>query len=125
MEVNSRFGTGSVFTVAAKKALAAKYEKSAGQPCLQRGYVPLPKPEMPARVRENMDIFSCSLSDEEVQAISSLTGCRGEALEPDTINFWANEEQITGMLPRFLSAGPGPRNLRRYAAATAASAGPI
>jgi len=51
------------------------------------GYLPLPKSKNPARIQENADIFDFTLSDADVQTIASLTGCGGEAPDPDAINF--------------------------------------
>lgn len=91
VEAYSPFGTGSIFTVPQMIALEEKYGKSVGQICLrwslQMGYLPLPKSANPARIKENADIFDFELSAADVSAIASLTGCCGEAPDPDTINF--------------------------------------
>jgi len=91
VEAYSPLGTGRIFEVREMTALAEKYKKSVGQICLrwslQMGYLPLPKSKNPARIQENADIFDFALSDADVQIIAGLTGCCGEAPDPDTINF--------------------------------------
>lgn len=91
VEAYSPFGTGSIFEVEALRRLAEKYGKSVGQICLrwclQMGYVSLPKSKSPDRIRENIRIFDFQLDLRDVQAIANLTGCSGEAPDPDTINF--------------------------------------
>ncbi|MEM7385496.1 MAG: aldo/keto reductase, partial [Verrucomicrobiota bacterium] len=39
---------------------------------LQRGTIPIPKSQSPAHLRENIDLFTFDLSDEEIQRIDSL-----------------------------------------------------
>lgn len=56
--------------------IMAKYKKSLAQVVLrwnvERGCLPLPKTKNPMRLAENFDIFDFSLTEEEVQTISSL-----------------------------------------------------
>jgi len=91
VEAYSPFGTGMIFHVPQMARLAEAYGKSIGQICLrwclQMGYIPLPKSENPSRIRENADIFNFELSMQDMRFITNLTGCCGEAPDPDTINF--------------------------------------
>ncbi|VDM76694.1 unnamed protein product [Strongylus vulgaris] len=56
--------------------LAAKHKKTAAQIMLrhlhQRGMIVIPKTVKPERVKENMDIFDFSLSDEEMQELNNI-----------------------------------------------------
>ena len=78
-------GAGNVFSNAYLQTIAEKHHKSIAQIVLrwliQRGIVPVVKSAQPARMKENMDIFDFSLTDEEMTTISTLdTGhtCFGE-----------------------------------------------
>ena len=91
LEAYSPLGTGQIFKVPEMQALAEKYNKSIAQICirwsLQNGFLPLPKSVTAGRIRENMDVFSFELSDEDVRLISGLTGCVGLSKDPDTTNW--------------------------------------
>jgi diketogulonate reductase-like aldo/keto reductase len=91
IEAYSPFGVGRIFDVPEMQALARKYGKSVAQIAirwsLQRGALPLPKSETPARIQENIKVFDFSLSAEDVQAIADLKGCCGTAADPDTITW--------------------------------------
>ncbi|XP_021362148.1 alcohol dehydrogenase [NADP(+)] A-like isoform X2 [Mizuhopecten yessoensis] len=56
--------------------MAQKYKRTTGQILLrnlvQRGIVVIPKSENPQRMRENIEIFSFSLSDEDMKRIDEL-----------------------------------------------------
>ncbi|CAJ0589701.1 unnamed protein product [Cylicocyclus nassatus] len=56
--------------------LAAKHNKTAAQIMLrhlhQRGMIVIPKTSKPERVKENMDIFDFSLSDEEMKELNDI-----------------------------------------------------
>ncbi len=91
VEAYSPFGTGGIFEVPELKELAAKYHKSVGQICLrwsmQSGFVPLPKSKSPERIAENTQVFDFELDASDVKKIAGLTGCCGEAPDPDTVNY--------------------------------------
>ena len=91
VEAYSPFGTGTIFDVPQMKQIAERYGKSVGQVCLrwslQNGLLPLPKSGSPKRISENAEIFDFELSAEDVNAISALKDCCGEAPEPDSITF--------------------------------------
>lgn len=90
LEAYSPLGTGRVLESPELKAYAEKYGKSVAQVCirwsLQMGYLPLPKSTNPDRIRQNVDVFDFTLSDEDVAAISKLD-CGGFVRDPDTITF--------------------------------------
>jgi 2,5-diketo-D-gluconate reductase A len=56
--------------------IATRYGRTGGQVVLrwhvQRGVVPIPRSRSAARRRENLDVFSFSLSDSEMESISAL-----------------------------------------------------
>ena len=91
VEAYSPFGTGSIFTSPVMKSLAEKYNKSIGQLCLrwclQMGFVSLPKSANPMRIKSNTEIFDFEISKEDMDIISGLKGCCGEAPDPDNILF--------------------------------------
>ena len=68
--------------------IANKYNKTIAQIILRwnidRGSIPLPKSSNPSRLRQNIDVFDFSLTDEEIQAISSLN-CDYQYL-PESLN---------------------------------------
>ncbi|PTB69336.1 Aldo/keto reductase [Trichoderma citrinoviride] len=61
---------GQRFEEPAVKALADKYGKSGAQVLLrwslQKGFVPLPKSETPARIESNADVFDFELTEEDM-----------------------------------------------------------
>ena len=67
--------------------LAEKYHVSAAQICLryalQRGIVPLPKSASLERMKENMDIFSFALSEEDMYRIETMPQCGWSGEHPD------------------------------------------
>lgn len=91
LEAYSPLGTGKIFSVEAMQDLAAKYNKSIAQIALrwslQRGYLPLPKSVTPERIRANGDVFDFELNDADMDLITNLTGCCGEAADPDKVPF--------------------------------------
>lgn len=68
--------------------IANKYNKTIAQIILRwnidRGSIPLPKSSNLSRLRQNIDVFDFSLTDEEIQAISSLN-CDYQYL-PESLN---------------------------------------
>ena len=67
---------GKVFSNETIIALAEKYKKTIAQIILrwhvQRGVIPIPKSSNEERIKENLDIFDFQLSEEDMEAISSL-----------------------------------------------------
>lgn len=91
LEAYSPLATGRVFDVEELQELAKKHGKSVAQICmrwsLQMGFLPLPKTMNEGRMKENADIFDFSLTKEEVELLSGITGTFGAFRDPDTTNF--------------------------------------
>lgn len=72
-------------------ALADKYAKTPAQVILrwdyQRGVIVIPKSANENRMRENLDIFDFSLSDDEVVLINSLNKDKRVGADPDNFDF--------------------------------------
>jgi diketogulonate reductase-like aldo/keto reductase len=67
-------------------AVAAKNGKSNAQVilrwCIQHQTVPIPKSTNPAHIKENLDIFSFELSDEDMKTLNALGN--GSGWQPNT-----------------------------------------
>lgn len=67
---------GKAFSNELLKEMAAKYNKSIAQICLrwemQRGILPLPKASTVEKMKNNADIFSFEISDEDMATINTL-----------------------------------------------------
>ena len=91
IEAYSPLGTGRIFDIPEMRELAKKYGRGVAQICirwsLQRGYLPLPKSVTPSRIRENLDVFDFSLTEDDVRLIASLKGCVGTHSDPDSRPF--------------------------------------
>ncbi len=76
----SPLGRGGLTDDAALAAIGEAHGKSAGQVALrwlhQHGIVAIPKASSEAHLKENMDIFDFSLTDEEMARIDALPGKR-------------------------------------------------
>ncbi|WGK69328.1 aldo/keto reductase [Candidatus Haliotispira prima] len=98
----SPLGTGNWSSVAAEdkplndaklQELAQKQNKTVAQIILrwnlQRGIVPIPKSNSLQRIRENLDIFSFSLSEQDMQEIAQLdTNNRLSRQNPEDTSTW-------------------------------------
>lgn len=91
VEAYSPFGTGAIFRVEEMRALAAKYNRTVGQICLnwcmRMGWLPIPKSANPQRMKENLNCFDFELEDADVERIAKLQGVCGDAPVPDSANF--------------------------------------
>lgn len=87
-EAWSPLGRGRIFQDETLLAIAEKYGKSLPQISLrwelQHGYLPIPKSVRPERIRENLDVFSFELSDEDMAAIDALPPFGSSGEDPDT-----------------------------------------
>lgn len=87
----SPLGTGKLFNIDLLAEIAKKYNKTVAQVALrwslEHGYNPLPKSVRPRRIKENLDIFDFSLSEEDIKAIDTLKWMAGKAADPDTVNW--------------------------------------
>ena len=72
-------------------SIAEKYTKSVAQLCirwcLQHEVLPLPKSVTPARIAENADVFSFSISEEDMMSIDNMANVGGSGLHPDHVDF--------------------------------------
>ncbi len=91
LEAYSPLGSGAIFDVPEMKNIAEAHGKTVAQICvrwsLERGYLPLPKSQTPARIRENLEVFDFELTKEDHAAIAGLTGCVGFSSDPDKTPF--------------------------------------
>ena len=87
-------GRNCLFTDPTLTGIGNKYGKTAAQVALryliQRDVIVIPKSTHIERMRQNMDVFDFSLSEEDLTAIAALDG--GKSLffshyDPDTVNF--------------------------------------
>ena len=73
--------------------LAAKYRVSPAQICLkfavQRGIVPLPKSSSPERMKQNMDLFSFEMEQEDIWRLATMpqSGWSGEHPDQERVFF--------------------------------------
>ncbi len=72
-------------------SIAKKYGKSPAQVILrwdiQRGIVTIPKSTNPGRIKENLNIFDFSLTDDDMSAINSLNENKRVGSDPETFTF--------------------------------------
>lgn len=87
----SPLGRGRILENQILTDLAQRYGKTVAQISLrwavQSGIVPIPKSDNPGRIKQNIDIFDFSLSEEDMKAIDSLPGFGYSGLDPDAIDF--------------------------------------
>lgn len=73
------------------RCLAAKYHKTPAQIILrwdvQQGVVPIPKSVTPDRIRENLDLFDFTLSEEDMLTIDALNRDERSGAHPDSYRF--------------------------------------
>ena len=73
--------------------LAAKYRVSPAQICLkfavQRGIIPLPKSSSPERMKQNMDLFSFEMNQEDIWRLATMpqSGWSGEHPDQERVYF--------------------------------------
>ncbi|WP_037319555.1 aldo/keto reductase [Amycolatopsis orientalis] len=81
---------GDLLGEAAVKALADKHGRTPAQIVLrwhlQLGNVVIPKSVTPSRIKENLDVFGFTLSDEDVASLSGLERGERTGPDPDTFN---------------------------------------
>ncbi|MBR7007429.1 MAG: aldo/keto reductase [Ruminococcus sp.] len=88
LEAYSPLGTGKIFSVPEIISLSEKYNTTPARLCIrwsiQNGWLPLPKSVNPERIKQNLDVFSFTISPEDCKTIADLTDCIGHSLDPDT-----------------------------------------
>ncbi|MFF0765185.1 aldo/keto reductase [Streptomyces sp. NPDC003737] len=89
-EAWSPLAQGAVLGDDAITTVARRHDKSPAQVVLrwhlQLGNVVIPKSVTPARIRENLDVFDFTLSDDEMAAIATLDRDLRTGPDPDTFN---------------------------------------
>ncbi|MEU5272914.1 aldo/keto reductase [Streptomyces hygroscopicus] len=89
-EAWSPLAHGAVLGDDAITTIAAQHGKSPAQVVLrwhlQLGNIVIPKSVTPARIRENLDVFDFTLSDEEMAAIAALDRGLRTGPDPDAFN---------------------------------------
>ncbi|MFD8275397.1 aldo/keto reductase [Streptomyces flaveolus] len=89
-EAWSPLAQGAVLKDEAITTIAARHGKSAAQVVLrwhlQLGNVVIPKSVTPARIRENLDVFDFTLTDDEMTAIAGLDRDLRTGTHPDELN---------------------------------------
>ena len=77
------------------KTMAKTYEVSEAQICLryavQRGVVPLPKSSSPERMKQNQDVFSFTLSEEDMYRLETMPQCGWSGEHPDRVRVPAEQ----------------------------------
>jgi len=91
VEAWSPLGMGRLLSNPLLTSIAEKYTKSVAQLCirwcLQHEVLPLPKSVTPARIAENADVFSFSVSEEDMRSIDNMANVGGSGLHPDHVDF--------------------------------------
>jgi 2,5-diketo-D-gluconate reductase A len=91
VEAWSPIAKGAVTDDPTIKAIGERVGKSAAQVTLrwhiQRGDIVFPKSTRPDRMRENLDLFSFELSDDDLQAISALNRDERTGPDPDVFDW--------------------------------------
>ena len=93
MEAWSPLSRGRAMNHPLLQELAEKYGRSTAQICLrysvQQCIIPLPKSSSPERMRQNLDVFSFSISDEDMYRLRTLpqTGWSGEHPDYERVIF--------------------------------------
>lgn len=84
-------GTAEALNNTLIQAIADKYDKTTAQVCLrwsiQQGLLPLPKSVHPDRIQANTEIFDFSLTDDEMDTISSIRFFDTSTHIPDQVDF--------------------------------------
>lgn len=89
----SPIGRGRVLEDPLVCELAAKYQVSPAQICLkfavQRGIIPLPKSSSPERMKQNMDLFSFEMDQEDIWRLATMpqSGWSGEHPDQERVVF--------------------------------------
>lgn len=78
----SPLGAGEVLNNDKLKSIGEKYQKTSAQICLrwnlQHAYLPIPKSKTCERMRENLELFDFTLSEEDMESIDALPFCGGQ-----------------------------------------------
>lgn len=87
IQAHSPLGNGRILNNETLKAIAESHGKSTAQICirwvLDKGADVIVKSSKPERIRENINVFDFSLTDDEMKNIDSLPFCGGLGLDSD------------------------------------------
>lgn len=87
----SPMARGEIFSHPIMKNLSEKYSCTPAQLCvrwcMQHDVLPLPKSVMPERIKSNKDVFSFSISEEDMKLIDSMPFCGGSGHDSDKVEF--------------------------------------
>lgn len=87
----SPMGKAEVFSHDTIKSLSAKYGCTPAQLCvrwcMQHGTVPLPKSVTKERIVSNLNVFSFSITEEDMRLIDSMPFCGGSGHDSDKVTF--------------------------------------
>lgn len=87
----SPLGAGSVLQSELISTIAEGHEKSSAQVCLrwclQHEIIPLPKSSSAERMRQNLDIYNFTLSEEEMGLLDTMPNFGAPVRNPDETNF--------------------------------------
>ncbi len=82
------YGSGDVIKRSEVGEIAERHGKSPAQVILrwhvQHGFVPIPKSSKVERLKENLDVFSFALTDDDMAVIDGLTDASVEVADPNT-----------------------------------------
>jgi len=82
---------GQIFSISELQQLADKYDKTVAQIVLrwnlQKGVITIPKSTKKERIIENGNLFSFSLSDDDMKLIDALDRHQRVGADPDNFNF--------------------------------------
>ncbi|NLB91568.1 MAG: aldo/keto reductase [Clostridiales bacterium] len=91
LQAYSPLGKGNVLSAPEILAIADRYEKTPAQVALrwslQRNFLPLPKSVTPERMKENMNVFDFTLTDEDMHILNTMKNYGDELQNPDTTDF--------------------------------------
>lgn len=91
VEAWSPLGNGRIFECEEMKTFATKYNKTIAQIALryilQKEILPLPKSVTPSRIKENLELFDFTISDEDMNVLDQLKLDINSNTDPDTANF--------------------------------------
>ena len=92
VEAWSPLGEGTLLNHPLIQHIAQTHQRTPAQICLrwcvQHGAIPIPKSANEERIRQNLDIFSFALSEEEMEEIDAMPFSGGPGFDPDTITIY-------------------------------------
>lgn len=87
----SPMARGEIFSHPVIKTLSEKYGCTPAQLCIrwcmQHDVLPLPKSVTPERIKSNKEVFSFSISEEDVKLIDKMPFCGGSGHDSDKVTF--------------------------------------